>query len=134
MPGTQEYHSGGEGIVLMGTVDYNASGCTLTPTVADTDITTTADYDAVDKFLYENVQGVRRSASGEVSIFWDALNQPTPALREGAIIAINVVFPGGKHFDCPKALVSSIPLDTGGMTGVYSVKVNWKSKGKYTFA
>jgi hypothetical protein len=129
----QTYHSGGQAIVKIGGVDYNANNVEFTEETNENDTTTTADWDAGEQMLYHNRQGTKRKADGTADLLWDSLNQPIPALRAGVVAAMTVDFPNGKKANFPSILIKSTPIKSGGMDNLYSVQISWGNKGKYTW-
>jgi len=127
-----EYHSGGEGIVLLDASDFCVNDASLTISVTDVPTTTTCDFDTVSGFLYANRVGVTRSAEGTLKYFWDATNPPL-SLLPGTFVALDIKFPGAVHFTAAKILIVTMPLSLP-LEGIYGWEVSWKSKGLFTLA
>lgn len=130
---SQEYHAGAEGIVTIDGTDYNVTKWSATEDVTEVDITTTANWDATDQFAYKDRQGVKRSLEGTIDFFWDKLNQPFPTLRAGKIVALVLTLPNSKNITMARAMVKNIPIDSGGMEGIFTLSgMSFGNKGKYT--
>lgn len=127
------YHSGGEGKITFSGVDYCVNDASMTDSIDEVDTTTTCDFDTTDNILYGNRLAVRRNFEGNFKFFWDSDAPPVPAIKAGATGTLVMTFPGGKTFS-GTVMLTSIPFNSGGMSGAFGVEVTWKNMGKCLFA
>jgi hypothetical protein len=130
---TQSLHTGGEGNVIAGGVDYCITGWDLTETVTTQDVSSTCNYDPGDAYMYSDIIGTMRGAKGSFKFNFDSDNNPFPNIRPGAIVTLKVYGSyEGVNFNFPKVLIIEMPLANQGMENIITVSCNWQSKGRYT--
>lgn len=126
-----DFHSGGEGYVLYAGVRYDVTNVTARESVTVVPVTTTGDYDTVEKMTYARKKATQADLSGQFDMPWNANQAPMPALRPRVEGEMFVQFPDGAKLHLISALIESADLQTGGPAGVYSGSWNYSNQGKF---
>lgn len=136
----QVHHSGAEGIVTAAGIDWNVKSWEATETIGTRDTTNTSDYVPAENRVYRNQEGYKCSLEGTFEFDWDSNNSPVdPAnldttIRAGNKVPVVLTLPNGRAITLPKALITSTPIKTEGMEGIFSVTVQFGNAGPYIWS
>lgn len=135
MPYNPQNFSGGPATGVFNGTDINVTKWEATASSTNVDVTTTGDYDPTTGMTFGRDQPTMKRLSGTVDAFVDGNNYVFGSIREGTIVS-NVVLTmySGKTLTMPLCLVESIAIKPGGVAGVQSYTISFKSNGPYSIS
>lgn len=128
-------HSGGEGTGVLDGSDLNVTQWSGGPEATLVEITTTGDYDTTDKITYERRKATKAVYKAKLDAWIDTANFQLAGVKAGdEILNVVLTMVSGHTVSMAKAIIESMPVDTGGTAGVSSFSVNIFSQGKFTIS
>lgn len=114
--------------------DMNIDKWSVTETVQDNDVATTADYVAVENRAYARHFAGKTSLEGSFEMPYDSANDPWPGLFRAGTIVTNLILTKttGHVITLPLAFIGTATLDQGGMDGIFKYTIPFKNQGPYT--
>lgn len=135
MPVDQILHAGGEGTVLINSVDYSSNGWDGTETAEASEYTGTKQFypgDGAHGKTYQARWPTKWSMTGSTKFKYDSNAQPFPNCDAGAIVALKLFMAyQGSNLQIDKALITSAAVSNGGMNEVFDITINWEAQGRY---
>jgi hypothetical protein len=129
----QEPHSGLEGKVVAGGVDWNVHSWDGSESDVEQEYTNTSHFDPTEKIAYEAWHSVKRRFEGTFNFTYDSNNEPMPTLRAGNKVPATFTKTSGKTFNFPLIKIKELRITNGDRDGLFMVTVSFRNDGKYTF-